>query len=191
MNRATPRKRASTRRKSTSLDRNHRFSLITSTVLALAALLAIGVGLLAWAAAPNPTVAITSGTQVSLGATPRFSAGVTLFVRESDIRKAEPASWQCTLEREGNARPLSVLGDVERSGTRVVDGQSVWPALVVGVTRESDSLSCPNLPMSAWSMPTDAGISRTPLAMVVGGIAALGLAALVHPRSRGLGRFHG
>src|SRR5690606_16833707 len=84
--------------------------------------------------------------------------------------------------------PLDAPGDVERTGTRVQAGQALVPALHVGKTSDTDRLSCSDLPAEAavWSLPTEAGYPRIPMALVVGGVALAGASALLHPRSRGL-----
>jgi len=39
-----------------------------------------------------------------------------------------------------------------------------------------------------WVLPTNPGVPRVPVSLVVGGIGLLGIATLVHPRWRGIHR---
>lgn len=181
------RRRRATRRH-TSLDRAHRTAVVVSTALLLASLTAIGVGSYAWQLDRNPPTRVTPDTTVQVGSTPLFDPGVTLFVHESTVDATRPARWGCTLLTSDGRIPLDAPGDVERTGTRVQAGQALVPALHVGKTSDTDRLSCSDLPAEAavWSLPTEAGYPRIPMALVVGGVALAGASALLHPRSRGL-----
>lgn len=181
------RRRRSIRRR-TSLDRAHRTAVVVSTTLFLAALVAIAAGAYAWQLDRNPPTQVPADQAVSLGGTPLFDPGVTLFVHESDLKDARPDRWGCTLATSDVRRVLDTAGDVERTGTRVQDGEALVPALVIGKTARSDRLSCTELPtgVMAWSLPIEAGYPRIPMALVVGGVALAGVSALIHPRSRGL-----
>lgn len=178
-------------RRHTSLDRAHRLGVVVSSALFLAALVAIGVGSYAWQLDRNPPTRVTTDGAVALGRTPLFDPGVTLFVHEGELDDVRPARWDCILSTSDGRRPLDTRGDVERTGTRVQEGEALVPALVVGKTSGGDRLSCAGLPteVTVWSLPTEAGYPRIPMALVVGGVAMAGTAALIHPRSRGLVRF--
>lgn len=184
-----PRRRTTRRR--TSLDRAHRTGVTVSTVLLLAALVAIGVGSYAWQLDRNPPTRVSGTSAVGLGETPLFDPGVTLFVNEGDLEDPRPGRWNCTMSTTDGRRTLDTPGDVERTGTRVMKGEALVPALVIGESSRSDRLSCPDLPtdVMAWSLPTEAGYPRIPMALVVGGVALAGASALIHPRSQGLVRF--
>lgn len=184
------RRRRATRRR-TSLDRAHRTAVVVSTTLFLAALVAIGVGSYAWQLDRNPPTRVTPDSAVRIGSTPLFDPGVTLFVHESTVDDTTPARWGCALSTSDGRRPLDTPGDIERTGTRVQEGQALVPALRIGRTTDTDRLSCSDLPAESvvWSLPTEAGYPRIPMALVVGGVALAGAGALIHPRSRGLGRF--
>lgn len=183
-------RRRPTRRR-TSLNRAHRTGVAVSSALLLAALVAIGVGSYAWQLDRNPPTPVTGDSAVGLGETPLFDPGVTLFVTEGDLEDRRPDRWDCTLSTADGRRPLDDPGDVERTGTRVQEGQALVPALVIGESSRSDRLSCTDLPtdVMAWSLPTEAGYPRVPMALIVGGVALAGAGALIHPRSRGLVRF--
>lgn len=183
--------RRRTARRRTSLDRAHRTGVVVSSALLLAALVAIGVGSYAWQLDRNPPTRVTGSSAVGLGETPLFDPGVTLFVHEGDLEDVRPSRWSCALSTADGGRDLRTPGDVERTGTRVQEGEALVPALVIGETARSNRLSCPDLPSDvvAWSLPTQAGYPRIPMALVVGGVALAGASALIHPRSRGLARF--
>lgn len=175
-------------RRRTSLNRAHRTSVVLSSALLLAAVVAIGVGSYAWQLDRNPPTRVPANQPVSLGDTPLFDTGVTLFVHEGDLEDARPDRWGCALTTSDARRVLDTTGDVERTGTRVQEGEALVPALMIGETARSDQLSCSRLPsdVTAWSLPTEAGYPRIPMALVVGGVAMAGASALTHPRSRGL-----
>lgn len=183
--------RRRTARRRTSLDRAHRGAVLVSSTLMLAALVAIGVGSYAWQLDRNPPTRVGADGATGLGETPLFDPGVTLFVNEGGLDDARPKRWGCTLSTADGRRVLDTPGDVERTGTRVQDGEALVPALVVGETSGTDRLSCRDLPedVLTWSLPTEAGYPRIPMALVVGGVALAGASALIHPRSRGLVRF--
>lgn len=183
--------RRRTARRRTSLDRAHRTSVALSSALLLAALAAIGIGSYAWQLDRNPPTRLDGGVTVSVGETPLFDPGVTLFVKEGVLEDSQPGRWGCTLSTSDGRRALDTPGDVERTGTRVQEGQALVPALVIGKTSGTDRLSCTDLPTEAiaWSLPSEAGYPRIPMALVVGGVALAGASALIHPRSRGLARF--
>ena len=175
-------------RRRTSLDRAHRMGTWASIALMLTALTAIGVGTYAWQLDRNPPSRVAEDTPVGLGATPLFDPGVTLFVQEGGLDAIPSSRWDCTLSTADGSRTVRTPGDVERTGTRVQDGQALVPALAVGKTSAQDQLTCTNLPADTvvWSLPTEAGYPRVPMALVVGGVALAGGGALLHPRSRGL-----
>lgn len=183
------RRRAGRRR--TSLDRAHRAGLAVSSVLLLAAVTAIGIGAYAWQLDRNPPTRIDGDGHVSVGETPLFDPGVTLFVPEGDLEDARPGLWSCALSTSEGRREVDTRGDIERTGTRVQEGEALVPALAIGKTSTEDLLTCRDLPagVTAWSLPTEAGYPRIPMALVVVGVALAGASALIHPRSRGLVRF--
>ncbi|MGL4176580.1 MAG: hypothetical protein ACRCSN_10920 [Dermatophilaceae bacterium] len=87
--------------------------------------------------------------------------------------------------------PLRTPVDADRLGTRVVAELSLLPVVAVGQTSDTDRIQCRGPAMSdavVWLLPTNPAPSRTPLSLVVGGVALLGSAALVDPRARGLRR---
>ncbi|WP_338749355.1 hypothetical protein [Janibacter alittae] len=183
--------RRRTIRRRTSLDRAHRTGTTLSSVLFLVALISIGVGSYAWQLDRNPPTRVVADDPVPLGGTPLFDPGVTLFVHEGGLEGSRPDQWGCALSTSDGRRTLNEPGDVERTGTRVQEGQALVPALVIGKTSGGDRLSCTRLPtgVAVWSLPTEAGYPRIPMALVVGGVALAGTGALIHPRSRGLTPF--
>lgn len=179
------------RRRRTNMNRAHRTSLAASTLLVIIGVLSVVLGGYAWSLDRNPATAIPGDVAVRLGETPIFDAGVTLFVHEGDLEDARPDEWGCTVVTAEGRRALVQPGDVERTGTRVEDGEALVPALVIGQTSAEDRLTCTDLPedVAAWSLSSDAGYPRVPMVLVVGGVALVGLSALVHPRTRGINRF--
>lgn len=175
----------------TNMDRAHRASLIASFVLLCTALVAVALGGYAWGLDRNPSTRVSTDAPVSLGETPVFDPGVTIFVREADLEGRRTADWGCTLSTSDGDRPITRRGDIERTGTRVQDDVALVPALVVGRTSSADLLTCPDLPegVAAWTLPSEPGHPRIPMVLVIGGVALAGLGALVHPRARGLARF--
>lgn len=165
---------------------------MASVLLFLVAVLGIGLGAYAWQLDRNPAVEIQGQDPVSPGDTPLFDAGATLFAREGDLADEDSATrWGCVHVTTEGTHALDDPGDLDLSGTRVHDGIALVPALTVGRTSSTDSIRCDDLPpgVGVWSLPTNAGYPRIPLSLVIGGVAAAGLSALVHPRTRGLSRF--
>ena len=101
------------------------------------------------------------------------------------------------VEPTGNAKYVEfhTLADPKTMpfvGSRVLEGEPYVPVVAVGTTAEGDQLRCDPATgdtTAVVAMPTDVGVRAVPLAFVVGGIAALGIAGLLHPRGRGIRRF--
>ncbi|KGN38359.1 hypothetical protein N803_11285 [Knoellia subterranea KCTC 19937] len=161
-------------------------------LLMLGGLTAIGIGAYAWTQQRTDVVRLTPATPVELRASPLFDPGSTIFALGEDRDPAEPKLFGCSLLREGREAELLVRPDVDSVGTRVLRGEPYVPVVVLGTTVVGDSVTC-NPTLAAGEelavMPTDVGVRSVPLAFVVGGIAALGIAGLIHPRGRGIRRF--
>lgn len=161
-------------------------------MLAVGAVAAIAVGSYAWTQQRVPVVALDPGSPSSLAQSPIFDPGSTVFARGEETDPAEPAEWRCTLEQEGRVRELLVRPDFDAVGSRVVKGVPFVPVVTVGTTVAGDVVQCDpatGLPSELFVMPSDVGVRAVPLAFVVGGIAGLGIAGLLHPRGRGIRRF--
>lgn len=176
----------------------HIVGSVISAVCALAGVAAIAVGVLAWTMDRPETTRVASNVVAPVGATPWFDSGSTLFaapVGEERGPQPPPAAWGCVLVTDGVETELVRRPDRDAVGTRVVDGFSVVPVVTVGPTDEAAELLCTGLAAQStagmWLLATNPGVSRTPLALVLGGIALLGLAAAAHPRGRGLRPFGG
>lgn len=178
----------------TSSSARHAVSTALATIVALAGLSLLVVGAYAWAMpVPAPTL-VGSDTVTTLGRSPWFTAGSTLFVTAVDRDTTVAADWGCRLTRDGAGRALGHTADRDALGTRVVEGQSLDAAVVIGPTHTHDSLVCDGPAAQKdnremWVLPTDPGMPKVPMSMVVGGFALLGAAGLIHPRGRGLHRF--
>lgn len=180
----------------TSSRRQHAIGLAASAVCALLAATLIGIGVVAWTMERPPAVSLHNNETVTLGTTPWFDPGSTLFAAPiGDERSPQPppAAWSCTLTDEARSTELIRRPDASVVGTRVVDGVSVTPVVTIGPTRAGAQLLCTGPASQAtsvmWVLPTNPGSPRTPLSLVVGGIALAGLAAVVHPRARNLRPF--
>ena len=166
--------------------------MVLGALSALAGLAAITVGVIAWTMdRPAPQQLLAGGTALA-GRSPWFDAGTTIFAaptREGEV--PGPADLGCTLYTREGEQALRTPADRDVLGTRVVAQLSLEPAVTVGRTSDTDRLLCDGPLMQdavVWALPTTAGPSRYPLSVVVGGVALLGLAALVDPRARGLRR---
>lgn len=180
----------------TSSRRQHLLGLVASAVCALLAVTAVGVGVIAWTMERPTAIAVGSNEAVVLGASPWFDAGSTLFAAPvGDERSPQPPpnTWACTLAHEGAPVDLVRRPDASTVGTRVVDGISVTPVITIGPTREGAELLCVGPAAQAtsgmWVLPTNPGMPRVPLSLVLGGIALAGVAAAVHPRGRNVRPF--
>lgn len=176
--------------------RQHLVGLTVSIVCLLAAIAAIGVGVRAWTMDRPEPMAVESNVDVAPGSTPWFDPGSTLFaapVGDERAPQPDPVSWACTLTTAGVETELSRRPSRDTVGTRVVDGLSVVPVVTIGPTDETSVLLCTGEAARStagmWVLPTSPGTSRTPLALVVGGIALAGIAAVAHPRARNLRPF--
>lgn len=175
----------------TSQDRAHRTSLVMSVLLALVGIIAVGIGSYAWSQPRPAPVQITGSGEHAIARTPPFDSGVTLFGSEARVPEQGGARWGCRLRQDGGSRELGQRADIEQTGTRVHGDEALLPALAVGITESGATIRCTDVPegVQVWVLPTEVGARRVPLALVVGGIGGLGLAVLVHPRTRGLVRF--
>lgn len=181
-----------TQRKRTNADRTHLLGVLGSVLLATLAAVSIAVGALAWSQARSEVVRLTAGTVAAVTPSPLFDPGSTVFARGEDKDPAEPAVWKCVLLRDGAEAELQVRPDFDAVGSRVLDGEPYVPVVTVGTTVAGDRIRCDPVTADTIAlavMPTDVGVRAVPLAFVVGGIAALGIAGLLHPRGRDLRRF--
>lgn len=183
--------RGKRRARGTSLDRAHRSSLILSAFMALLGVAAVGIGTYAWSQPRPGPVQVIGTNSHQIASTPHFDSGVTIFGSEEHVPAPGRDDWDCVLRQGGQTLDLDQRADVEETGTRVHHGEALVPALRVGVTEQGASITCSNPPEAGkvWVLPTDTGPRRVPLALTVAGIGCLGLAILIHPRSRGLVRF--
>lgn len=181
-----------TQRKRTNADRTHLLGVLGSVLLATVAVVCIAVGAIAWSQARSQVVRLTAGTVAPVAPSPLFDPGSTVFAQGEDEDPAEPASWGCTLLRDGAQVELQVRPDFDAVGSRVLVGEPYVPVVTVGTTVAGDQVRCDPVTADTIAlavMPTDVGVRAVPLAFVVGGIAALGIAGLLHPRGRGIRRF--
>lgn len=181
-----------TQRKRTNADRTHLLGVLGSVLLATVAVVCIAVGAIAWSQARPEVVRLTAGTVATLTPSPLFDPGSTVFAQGEDEDPAEPASWGCALLRDGAEVELEVRPDFDAVGSRVLVGEPYVPVVTVGTTVAGDRVRCDPVTADTIAlavMPTDVGVRAVPLAFVVGGIAALGIAGLLHPRGRGIRRF--
>lgn len=181
-----------TQRNRTNADRTHLLGVVGSALLAALAVVSIGVGAVAWSQPRSEVVRLSAGTAATLTASPLFDPGSTVFAQGEDEDPAEPAAWSCVLERDGAPVELDVRPDFDTVGSRVLGGEPYVPVVTVGRTVAGDRISCDPVTADTIAlavMPTDVGVRAVPLAFVVGGIAALGIAGLLHPRGRGVRRF--
>ncbi|KYH45612.1 hypothetical protein AZH51_17995 [Branchiibius sp. NY16-3462-2] len=168
--------------------------MAASAVMAVLALILLGIGAVAWSMPqPNP-VKLSAGATTPLGQTPWFDSGSTVFAAIDPTERTTPGDWDCRLQTAGSAaRTLGGTPNPDLVGTRVVDDQSLFPVVTIGTSGAGDTISCSgpraDTGVAMWVLPTDAGLPRVALSLVVAGIALLGAAALVHPRARGLTRF--
>ena len=127
-----------------------------------------------------------------MGRSPWFDPGSTLFVAQPRTGPLPtPTDLGCTKHTATQVVPLRTAADPDRVGTRVVADLSLVPRVTVGPTDASDRIRCSGPAMRSsivWVLGTQAGPSRVPLSIVIGGVGLLGLAALIDPRSRGLRR---
>lgn len=176
----------------------HIVGSVISAVCAIAGVAAISVGVFAWTMDRPETMRVDSNSVAAVGPTPWFDSGSTLFaspVGEERSPQPPPAAWGCVLLTAGVETDLVRRPDRDIVGTRVVDGFSVVPVVTIGPTDEESEVLCTGLAAQSsagmWVLPTNPGVSRTPLSLVLGGIALLGIAAAAHPRGRGLRPFGG
>ncbi|NHA69466.1 hypothetical protein [Phycicoccus flavus] len=162
---------------------------------ALCAVLGLGavvVGVIAWSMDRPAPQQLLDGETALVGRSPWFDAGSTLFaapLRDGSV--PGPTQLGCTLYTQEGDRALRTPADPDRLGTRVVAQTSLEASVRVGSTGDTDRIMCDGPAMQdaiVWVLSTNAGPSRYPLSIVVGGVALLGLAALVDPRARGLRR---
>lgn len=186
----TPRRRRKHQRSSTN--RSHLIGVVGSVLLVLAGLTSVGVGSYAWTQERTQVVRLSPDISAAMTASPLFDPGSTIFALGEDRDPVEPELFGCSLLRDGRESELLVRPDVDSVGTRVLRGEPYVPVVVLGTTLSGDSVRC-NPTLAAGEalvvMPTDVGVRSVPLAFVVGGIAALGIAGLIHPRGRGIRRF--
>lgn len=187
-------KRPTDRRRYTNSSRRHLLGVIASAVTALVALVLLVIGAVAWSMPQLDPVRVTPDRAAGLAQTPWFDAGSTLFAAVDPAVHTTPADWACRLQPAGSAaRELTGRPDADIVGTRVVDDTSLFPVVTVGPTGDGTTLTCSGprarSGVAMWVLPTDAGLPRVALSLVVAGIALLGAAALLHPRARGLTRF--
>lgn len=179
-------------RSSTSANRSYVRGLALSIILLVAGVGSLVAGVLAWQMDQLPPLRVVAGQDTGLGRSPWFRAGSTLFTVSEGSEPTKPSDWGCELT-DGPTRALKGVPDVNLVGTRVIDGQALVPVVSVGPTGEGSRLRCDGesarSATALWVLPTDAGLPKVALAMVVGGFALMGGGALVHPRSRGLQRF--
>lgn len=181
-------KRQRTRR--TNSRRSHLLATFVAVAAALAGIAAIGIGLYAWSMDRPPPRQVIAGESLTVGRTPLFDKGSTLFAAPPRTGELPtPETLGCTLHAATTSTPLRSKASVDELGTRVVAQLSLVPVVTVGATAADDRISCDGAAMReaiVWVLPTTAGPSRTPLSIVVAGIALLGLAALTDPRARGI-----
>lgn len=178
-------------RGTTDATKAHRRSIVIAGLLVVTAIGLVGVGLYAWSETDPAPVRVEADAPTPLGATPLFDPGSTLFVPEGQAGR-EPTDLGCVVRTADGSRVLDRRSDIDAVGTRVLDEESLAPMVEIGAVKEGHILTCAG-PAAGYTgmyvLPTHAGVPRIPLALVVAGIAALGAAALVHPRSRGLHPF--
>lgn len=191
MKRSTRRRRART-----SSQRSYLTGVALATLAAVAAVASIAVGVVAWSMERPERVPVSANAAAALERTPWFDSGVTLFATPIGSERdpqPPPAAWACTLSESGLTQELVRRPDRDRVGTRVVEGVSVVPVVTVGRTSARSELLCTGEAArnaaAMWVLPANPGVPRTPLSLVVGGIALAGLATAVHPRGRGLRPF--
>ncbi|MBK8730814.1 MAG: hypothetical protein IPM00_16370 [Tetrasphaera sp.] len=184
-------KSARVRQRRTNSLRAHRVSLVVASMAALAGVAAIVVGVIAWTMdRPQPQQLVDS-TSTTIGASPWFDAGTTIFVARPEGQPVRtPAALGCTVYTPGEPdRPLRTAADPDVLGTRVVAEVSLLPVVTIGPTGPTERVMCNGGGMReaiVWLLPTTPGPSKTPLSIVVAGIALLGLAVLIDPRARGI-----
>ena len=183
-------------RATTNSRHQHVLGLTISLLCLGGAILAITIGVLAWTMDRPDRVRVVSHEAVAPGQTPWFDAGSTLFsipIGTEASSQPAPAAWACTLTTDTVTTELVRRPDRDVVGTRVVEGISLIPVVTIGTTASGVELLCTGEAAQSsagmWVMPTNPGVPRTPLSLVVGGIALLGVAMAVHPRSRALHPF--
>lgn len=193
MRRSAPGRR---RRSRTSSRRQHLVGLVGSAVLAVTAVVLIGVGGYAWSMDRPDRVAVQGNVGTELQRTPWFDAGTTLFSSPIGSERGPqplPVEWSCSLTTEDQVTELTRRPDRDLVGTRVIDGISVVPVVTIGALPGTAELLCTGEitagSTAMWVLPTNPGAPRVPLSIIVGGIALGGLAAVLHPRGRGLQPF--
>lgn len=166
--------------------------MIASALLAVLGIAAIVVGAYAWSQERSGAVRLEAGVAASVSPSPIFDPGSTVFAEGEDSDPAEPVVWRCSMIHDGVERELEVRPDFDAVGSRVLKGEPFVPVVTVGTTVAGDQVRCTppsTLTSNLVVMPTDVGVRSVPLAFVVGGIAALGISGLIHPRGRGVRRF--
>ncbi|MFC6715117.1 hypothetical protein [Branchiibius cervicis] len=171
-------------------------SAALSAVMGVVACVLLGIGIFAWTMPQLAPVKVVAGESASLGRTPWFDSGSTLFADVDATDTTRPAEWGCTLDDGGGGHVvLGTAPNPDLVGTRVVDDRSLLPVVTIGPTGDGSSITCSGprarSGVAMWALPTDAGLPRVALSLVIAGIALLGAAAAVHPFTRGLVRFGG
>lgn len=179
-----------TRASRTDTRRTHRLSLIASFLLLLSGVGAAAVGGYAWSMPAVPATLVPAVTEVDMHQSPLFSIGSTLFADPVAAQDSIPDHFQCRLTSgDGRVRELQTAPRLHQTGTRVVDGTALEPVVTVGPTVAGETLSCDPVVKGSkrlWLLPTDPGVPRVPLSLIIGGVALIGFAALTHPRGRGI-----
>lgn len=181
-------------RRYTDSSRRHRAGVIASAIVAVTACGLLGVGAVAWSMPQLEPVKVLAGQPADLGRSPWFDSGTTVFADIDPAVKTRAADWGCRLtDGDSSARALESTPDPDVIGTRVIDDQSLTPVVTVGPTGDGSSITCSGgraeTGVTMWALPTDAGLPRVALSLVIAGIALLGAAALMLPAARGLTRF--
>lgn len=136
---------------------------------------------------PVQPVRVNDGVPVRVTATAWFDKGATLFLATGQPTPAT-SRVSCTVVHAGRtedrSRPAAAW-----VGHRARDGVSLAPAVHVGSLDDGDVLRCDGAALeqaAAWLLPTSTGVRPVPLALVLAGIACLGLALATNPRVRGM-----
>ena len=161
---------------------------VLSAVLGVAAIACLAVGLWAWLSPRPDPVVLERGKAVTIGASPLFDDGTTVFAHSVADEPVLPDEVDCLLVVEGRETVLDTPADADSIGSRVVDGLSVNPIVEVGRTGADHRLLCRGMIVDTGAvrvLPTRAAASSTPLSVVIGGLGLAGLAILVHPAVRG------
>ncbi len=181
----------SRRARSTDARLSRRVGLVVSIASAVLGLALLAVGLYAWQVPPPAERSFTVGERVAMPATGWFGKDMSVYApvpKEGD--PPAPTAYSCSLTGPDGVRSVATDPDRATAGSRVKDGSQYVPVVVVGDTADGETLRCLRSPGAQtdtlWLFPTNLSPSRTPLAFLVGGLLALGLAALVNPRTRSI-----